>query len=343
MAERIKRSHYLSRFYLAGFTVSGAPDGELCVLDRQRGKSWQSKPANSAIEKSFYAVDLPGEDPDVTEKILAMLEGEYSDVLRWVVANQRLPEGADFDWFLNFVGLMGVRTPHMRNVVGRVVDGEMKARFRELFSTREGWKRFREDLAQIGRQVPDQEYEEYRRFAESEDYEINLDQTTHVRTMVMELMDAILAELAHRHWSLGIAAPGAPDFITSSTPLAVYPGRGFDLTQPITPRSPNTILSFPLTKRLVALARHEPRPPVLGIEGPGVALCNTWTLSNANYVFSPEEDGAAASRELLFYEKLRRAVILWPLGQRLNHEEMWKGKNYGGHALVSRSSLETAA
>jgi len=292
MAERIKRSHYLPRFYLAGFTISGAPDGELHVLDQQRGKSWPSNPANSAIEKYFYAVDLPGEDPDATEKILAMLEGKFSDVLRWVVTNQRLPEGADSDWFLNFVGLMGARTPHMRKAVGRAVDRDMKARFRELFSTREGWRRFREDLAQVGRQVADQEYEEYRRFAESEDYEVNLDQTTHVRIMAVEMMDAMLAELASRHWSLGIAAPGAPDFITSSAPLTVWPSRGFDLTQPITPRSPNTVLSFPLTKRLVALARHEPRPPVLGIEGPGVALCNTWTLSNATHVFSPERDFA---------------------------------------------------
>src|SRR5713101_5909823 len=155
MVERIKRSHYLSRFYLAGFTISGAPDDEIHVLNQERGKSWPSNPANSAIEKYFYAVDLPGEDPDVMEKILAMLEGEFSEVLRWVVANQRLPEGADFDWFLNFVGLMGARTPHMRNAVGRVVDRDMKARFHELFSTREGWSRFREDLARAGLQVAD--------------------------------------------------------------------------------------------------------------------------------------------------------------------------------------------
>src|SRR5262245_23947523 len=122
MVERIKRSHYLSRFYLAGFANSSAPDVKLYVCDLEHGKSWPSNPGNSAIEKYFYAVDLPGEDPDAMEKILAMLEGKFSDVLRWVVANKRLPEGDDFDWFLNFVGSMGARTPRMRNAVGRAVE-----------------------------------------------------------------------------------------------------------------------------------------------------------------------------------------------------------------------------
>jgi hypothetical protein len=286
---RPRKSHYLPKFYLAGFTQSG--DGDLFVVDRTTGRSWTSSPAKAATERDLYAVDLgPTEDPDLVEKVLGALEGRFSQIVRDVSANHYLPEGEDFDWFLNFVAVMATRIPYMRKVVSQAVDRGGKGELRALFSTAEGWSTFREGLAAQGQHIDDGEYENYKRLVFSEDYTIDLDQTTHVQMMVKQLIDALLPPLAERNWALGIAADDAPDFICSDAPVSVWPAEGADPSGQITLLTRKTVLTFPLTRRLAAIARYEGIKPVLGVKPEGVALFNTWTLSEARQLFCPGPD-----------------------------------------------------
>jgi hypothetical protein len=289
---RPRKSHYLPKFYLAGFTRSGEAGGDLFVFDRATGREWKSSPANTATEKDFYAVDLgPTEDPDVVEKCLAMVESECSRVVRGIVEHEKLPTAVeDFNWFLNFVALMVARTPRMRKLVTSVVDRATKADFRDLFASPEGWSRFKETLAGLGHVVPDDQYEGFKQLADGEEYDVDLDQTSHVQMMVKQMMDALLPALAQRSWSLGVADDHAPDLVCSDAPVSVWPTKDADLTQPITLLTPKTVLSFPLTRRLVAIARYERRGPVLRVIPRGVAMFNTWTLSAARQVISPAPD-----------------------------------------------------
>jgi hypothetical protein len=288
---RPRKSHYLPKFYLAGFTASGQVNDTLYVLDQATGREWPSCPANSATERDFYVVDLgPGEDPDMMEKCLSHLEGEFSGVVRDIIARERLPEGQDFAWFLNFVASMVVRIPRTRKVVSAVTDKASKEHLRNALATRDGWADFRQVLASAGRSVADEEYEQFKRFADGEDYSVNLDQTSHVQMMAKQMIDALLPPLAQRHWTLIIAADDAPDLICSDMPVGVWPDKSADFSKPITLLSAGTVLSFPLTRRLIAVARYEKRKPVLGVGAPGVALFNTWTLSDARRVFSPGPD-----------------------------------------------------
>lgn len=141
-----------------------------------------------------------------------------------------------------------------------------------------------------GHGIPDSEYESYKEFAESERYSADFDQTSHVRVMTRELMDTLQEGLAGRQWSLGVAMDDAPDFICSDAPVAVWPAKGADLGKPITFTSPETVLSMPITRRLVTISRYESRGPVQVVTREGVLIINTWTLSNATraYSSSPE-------------------------------------------------------
>jgi hypothetical protein len=291
-SERPRKSHYLPRFFLAGFTACGEVGGDLYVFDQTTGQSWLSSPRKAVTERDFYVVDLgPAEDPDVMEKILSRLEGEFSRVLRDIITKKRLPSGGeDFNWFLNFVASTVTRIPRTRKIASSAIDKAMKAELRQALATREGWTQFRQVCAAAGRQVRDDQYEEYRQVAESEDYSADLDQTSHVQMMVTHMMDALLPALAERSWALGIATDDAPDFICSDVPVGVWPVKGADVGKPLTFLSRNTVLSFPITRRLVAIARYESQKPVRLVIPKGVSLFNTWTLSEARQIFSPAPD-----------------------------------------------------
>jgi hypothetical protein len=291
-AERPRKSHFLPQFYLAGFTASGRVDDDLYVVDQATLREWPSCPKKAATERDLYVVELgPGEDPDVIEKIFSRLEGEFSRVLRDIIARRELPRDAvDFNWFLNFVASTATRIPHMREVMAGVIDKATKAELRQQLATAEGWARFREVVVAAGHQLRNVQHEVYKRFAESEGYSVNLDQTTHVQMMVTQLIDALLPALAERHWSLGIADDDVPDFVCSDMPVGVFPVRGADIGKPINLLSRETMLSFPINRRLVALARYNKRSPVQVVTAPGVRLFNYWTISSARQVFSPSPD-----------------------------------------------------
>jgi hypothetical protein len=290
--DRPRKSHYLPRFHLAGFTTVEEVNGDLYVFDQTTGREWRSSPGKAATERDFYRVDLgPAEDPDIMEKILSQVEGEFSRVVQDIITHRRLPASAqDFDCFLNFVASMVTRTPRTRKVAAGAVDKAIKAELRNVLATPEGWARFRQVCAVAGHEPREDQYEEYRRFADSDDYSADLDQTSHVKMMAQEMMDTLLPALAERSWALGIATDDAPDFIFSDFPVAFWPVKGADGGKPINLLSRNTVLSFPINRRLIAIARYENQEPVRLVFPRGVCVFNTWTLSGARQLFAPTPD-----------------------------------------------------
>src|ERR1700687_4590911 len=202
---RPRKSHYIPKFQLAGFTASGEVGDDLYVFDQTTGRDWVSSPAKSATERNLYVVDLgANEDPDMMEKCLGHLEGEFSRVVRGIIASQLLPAGDDFTWFLNFVALMVTRIPRTRKVISGVIDKATKAEFRQALATREDWTNFSQVCESAGHEVADDQYEEFKRLAYREDYSVDFDQTTHVQIMVTQMIDALLPALAERSWALGV-------------------------------------------------------------------------------------------------------------------------------------------
>jgi hypothetical protein len=139
-AQRPRKSHYLPKFYLAGFTANGEAEADLYVFDQTTLREWPSCPNKAATERDFYVVDLgPTEDPDVMEKVFSRLEGDFSRVVRDIIARRQLPtDDADFNWFLNFAASMVARTPRTRKLAAGAIDKATKAELRKVLSTPEG-------------------------------------------------------------------------------------------------------------------------------------------------------------------------------------------------------------
>ena len=307
MANRPRKHHYVPAFYLAGFTVSGLDDARLHVFDQSQIKTWPATPRTTGYARDFYTIDLgPGVDPAGFESgVLARVEGESSPVIRTAIETERLPEGRDFDVLLNFVAVMAVRTPRIRGLVGQVTNLVVKEAVQSLVATDEGWREFQNYCDNAGIRESDDEAEQMRQFILSGEYEVDLDQTSHVQKIV-ELVNGMLPLLAQRRWSLGIAGPGVPDFVCSDAPVSAAPTNQFGSADTMHLANQHTLLSMPLTHRAVLFGSYEERPSMFRVNEFGVLSMNSMTIAEARYIYFGEDDFAYLGGD----KKLKRKVDL---------------------------------
>ena len=150
MPDQPRRHHYVPKFYLAGFTKYGTVDGELYVLDQRQRKQWKSTPLKTAHQRDFHAIEArPGADPMVVEKSFADIEGKCSRVVANVIEQGKLPTGEDHDILLNFVAMMAVRVPGIRNIISRAVDDLGKNLLCTALGSDQGWQEFKQDLNEL--------------------------------------------------------------------------------------------------------------------------------------------------------------------------------------------------
>src|SRR5262245_57026258 len=106
--------HYVPQFYLAGFTSSGSKKGTLFVHDLKQLKSWPGSPRYAGHQKDFYRINLPGRSPDEIEKVLVSIEAPASRIIKGIAVRNSLPSGKDFGVLMQFIALMAVRIPRLR-------------------------------------------------------------------------------------------------------------------------------------------------------------------------------------------------------------------------------------
>ena len=292
-SNRTKKHHYIPAFYLAGFTESGSKDGRLFVFDQGKIESWPSKPENAGYQRDFYAVDLgPDVDPAVFEtEVLARVESECSRVVRETIASQTLPVRAEFNVLLNFVAVMATRTPRTRQLMSHVANHTVKSAVKAAVATVDGWKEFRMCCESSGEKMSDAEAEQMRQFILSGEYDVDLDQTSHVQK-IGELVDAMLPLIAKRQWSLGVAAPGMPDLVCSDVPVSAAPTDEFEEDEELHLSNRHTLLMMPLDRRTVLFGEYKSRPPKVVINELGILTVNAMTIAEARQVYSTEEDFA---------------------------------------------------
>ena len=112
---------------------------------------------------------------------------------------------------------------------------------------------------------------------------------------IVELVNATLPLLAERRWSLGIAAPGVPDFVCSDAPVSGAPTDRFGSGDELHLANQHTLLSMPLTRRAILLGSYEERPSMFCVNEFGVLSMNALTIAEANYIFFGEDDFATSA------------------------------------------------
>jgi len=114
--------HYVSRGYLAGFTVDGRKRGRLFEADLMDRLVTATKPRYVARRLGFDRIDVPGLSPDAFEKALSGFESRTIQGIR-SICQSRTMEDETLSRALAYVALLQVRNPRRARSADAGSDG----------------------------------------------------------------------------------------------------------------------------------------------------------------------------------------------------------------------------
>ena len=291
MANQPKGHHYVPAFHLAGFTLGGTQDGDLFILDQQQRKKWKNTPRRTARENNFYRVDVENADPMGIERVLADVEGKCATVVREIIQTQKIPADKEqFEVMLNFVAIAAVRVPIIRQTQSEFINKVTKEVVRLGFLGTEGANLLRKLSESGGKPLTDEEIKQIQQGIENDHFTYNLDQNWHIQTMI-EAVGALLPALGKRNWGVWTVADDAPDLVCSDRPVTLTPTEPFPPLLPPAFGTLKTLLTLPLTRRVLLVSQFEPLPNDSYImDEEDVALMNTYRTMYSNQMYSAQEN-----------------------------------------------------
>ncbi len=287
-----RKHHYIPSAYLAGFTEPAS--NQLHVFDRREGKAFRAAPENVDHKRDFYRVEKNPvvEDEFVVERqFFQRVDDDGLAALRRFADDTRGADRQTREMAMAYMAAAYLRTPKVRESVGRLNDRMLKAWIAEMFQDEEEFQRFLARIPEERRNEPDFDPEQLREFGlDPDNYTISLDKNWTVGTQLEAIVPIAMRGLSPRGWVV-MHATESEHFITGDVPLLLVPTGPVD--GPIVRLdSPDTVAIFPVdrSRALIGLGKGAAERRV----GPrGVPAVNRATaLHSHRHVFACDADFA---------------------------------------------------
>jgi hypothetical protein len=300
-----RKNHYISAFYLAGFTASGKRKDLLHVHDLDQKKSWRARPDEAGWRKDYNHVNSPGMRPDQFEDdVERNLETPAAAVIQNIIKNQALPEkeSRDFRSLMAFIAYLSTSVPAVRDTF--VFDESKELRELLKISANQGEEIFNywvNRLLGVGIGLPHNFNIETA--TKLDDYEIHFPQNWQIQNQLRFFQQILMAgdELIDRSWSLLMPKNANDEFICSDVPVSwmnLNPKANFSEQELIRPNfGEATIALMPISRSIAIEGRLDDIPPFRKLETEQIAMLNGMTIRTAlsdshqlRYIYSPSED-----------------------------------------------------
>ena len=252
--------HYIPQFYLRGFAEGAKRKAKVFTFDSSTKLAFTTLVRNVGSKRHFNQIDVEGVDPNAIEDSLADVEALFAQHLAEVIRVRSFPTHDHFNSIMNLIALISVRNPRLRELM-EGFHQQIAERIMEVaLSSEEIWQSQMRQMQQAGYSVnEDHTYQEMKRFNDSKEYDIIVDQT-HLIGMEFKLIDTVLECSARRNWCF-VSAPEGSQFIASDDPV-VLNWRDGDRKGPYPPGHgvPGTIVFFPLCSNLLLIGTFEDLP-----------------------------------------------------------------------------------
>jgi hypothetical protein len=289
MGKVSRHHHYLSQFYLRGFTKDGTIRSKLVVIDFKEKKSYPTSTRNVGGIRDFNTINIEGVEPDKLENDLSVFEGKVAQALKKIEVSLSFKDETK-DIILNYLAFLAIRVPkmreHWRKTQAQIAENIMG----QILATKERWE---SQMAQIKRDEIEEEitYEEAKEFFDNKNYTIEVPREYHI-SLELEGINAILPLLFARKWILIKSTNFTGPFITSDYPV-VLTWNEPDKIPPIYRYQPGygcsgTTVYFPLSRNLSLVGEFDGREGV--IEGNRLLVANLNTrmlLFKDKQIYSP--------------------------------------------------------
>jgi hypothetical protein len=280
-----RRHHFVPQGYLGAFTDSGDKSGKFFVHDVNAGRWFRTTPQNVAHRRDFNRFETESLPPDALEKVFAGLESDALRAIRRLVDSEDFPSPEDHNVILNFICLLAVRNPNMRESFNAFRGAVIERISDVLVSKKEIWeaqvRRAKEDGVEIDDGVP---YERMRDVIQSRNYDLEFSPEGNLR-VEMKAYERLLSTLGKRNWSVLLAPRAGPELVSGDHPVTLaWKGR----KGPVGYGQANTEVFIPLTPHVGFYGTFEdPLKEIVRMRPENVAIMNSRILVNAQqHVFS---------------------------------------------------------
>ena len=248
-----RNHHYISQFYLKGFSKNGGTKAKLFVYDKKQQKYFQSNPRNIASKRDFNRISAEGKE-NYIEEHQSQMEAKIAIAFKNTIEATKYPKEDDLSCILTFMALVTLRNPKTRAIFDKLYC-DISDKFIGMTMTSE--ERYIDQCLQAGFEKEDIiPYKEQKEFIEDKNiYNISINQEVHIQAE-HQTIDYVSELLHKRSWYLVVSNETTGEFITSDYPVSsilldkipkIYGGFGMQRTE----------VSFPISKYLALIGVFE--------------------------------------------------------------------------------------
>ncbi|ATG36683.1 hypothetical protein PhaeoP23_02573 [Phaeobacter piscinae] len=269
--------HFIPQFYLRGFADGVGRKARVFTFDSETRTTFKTLVRNVGSRRHFFRVEADGVDPNYVEDAMAKIEGEIALHLADVIQTKSFPTPEHFNSVMNLLANVSVRNPRLRGNMSQFHKDIVQRMTHLSLSSKEVWEGQVDQIREEGIPLKDDiSYEDIKRFIESSDYEIVIDQT-YLIGLELQMIEPVLECSARRNWCF-VAAPEGHQYICSDDPVVLSwiddrktgpysPGHGVG----------GTLVTFPLSPELLLVGTFEELPEHLKHAPVQVTSVNTRT------------------------------------------------------------------
>lgn len=287
-----RQHHYISQFYLKGFTKGRSKKSKLTVIDFKERKRFETNPRNVGGIRDFNRIEIEGIDPNAFESMLSEFEGKAAKALKSVEETLTF-DGDNKQIILNLIGLLALRTPLKREAWKNFEVSVIELMMEATLSSKKRYESQVRQMQNAGIKANyEVGYEAVKEFFNNKRYDIEIPTGRHLRTELVGF-DAILPSLFDRKWALFKADAHSGPFITSDNPVSLtwlYPEKipimyrgspGFGMN--------HTRVYFPLSNDLALMGEFDGIDGIYEVLKDEVAAFNSLILYSAHkQIYTPK-------------------------------------------------------